>query len=163
MTRAILFVLGATRIALVLGSGIFILVLLWGVFSRYVLNAAVPWIDELAIFLMIWLVFLGIGVAAHERAHIGMLAARDALPPAARRGVVLLGDLLMIAFLAVAAYEGTRLAVSVIPQRSAALRLSFFWPYLSIPVGAALMILQLLLVGVRDFRGPGRGAGGAGA
>jgi TRAP-type C4-dicarboxylate transport system permease small subunit len=52
------------------------------------------------------------------------------------------------------AYQGTVLAITVIPQKSAALRLSFFWPYMSIPFGAGLMIIQLLLVAVRDFLQP---------
>jgi hypothetical protein len=67
---------------------------------------------------------------------------------------LLLTNLLMIAFLAVVAYQGTVLATTVIPQKSAALRLSFFWPYMAIPFGAGLMIIQLLLVVARDFVHP---------
>jgi TRAP-type C4-dicarboxylate transport system permease small subunit len=119
-----------------------------------VLNIAVAWVEELAVYCMIWLVFLGIGVAASERAHIGMLFLRDSLPMSVKKYVLLLTNLLMIAFLAVVAYEGTILAMTVIPQKSAALRLSFFWPYMGIPVGAALMMIQLLLVTVRDFLHP---------
>lgn len=154
IARLILLLLEGTKRVMVAASTVFVLILLWGVFSRYVLNVAVAWVEELAVYFMIWLVFLGIGVAASERGHIGMLFVRDSLPIAVRKYVVLLTNLLMIAFLAVVAYQGTILAITVIPQKSAALRLSFFWPYMSIPVGAALMIIQLLLVAVRDFLHP---------
>lgn len=154
IARAILLLLEATKRVMVAAAMVFVLILLWGVFSRYVLNIAVAWVEELAVYLMIWLVFLGISVAAHERAHIGMLFIRDTLPIPIRKYVILLTNLLMIAFLAVVAYEGTILAITVIPQTSAALRLSFFWPYMGIPFGAGLMIIQLALVTVRDFLDP---------
>ena len=154
IARSILLLLEVTKRVMVAGSIIFVLILLWGVFSRYVLNIAVAWVEELAVYCMIWLVFLGIGVAASERAHIGMLFVRDSLPLPIRRYLLLLTYLLVMGFLTVVAYQGTILAIAVIPQKSAALRLSFFWPYMAIPVGAALMIVQLLLVAVRDFLHP---------
>jgi TRAP-type C4-dicarboxylate transport system permease small subunit len=154
IARAIFLLLEGTKRVMVVASVIFVLILLWGVFSRYVLNISVAWVEELAVYFMIWLVFLGIGVAAQERAHIGMLFIRDSLPVPIRKYVILLTNLLMIAFLAVVAYQGTILAINVIPQTSAALRLSFFWPYMAIPFGAGLMIIQLALVTVRDFLHP---------
>jgi TRAP-type C4-dicarboxylate transport system permease small subunit len=154
ISRAILILLNGTKRTIVAASIIFVSILLWGVFSRYVLNIAVAWVEELAVYFMIWLVFLGIGVAASERGHIGMLFIRDSLPMPVKKYVILLTNLLMIGFLAVVAYEGTNLAIAVIPQKSAALRLSFFWPYMSIPAGAVLMIIQLSLVTVRDFLYP---------
>ncbi len=156
ITRAILLLLEATKRTVVAASIVFVLILLWGVFSRYVLNLAVAWVEELAVYFMIWLVFLGISIAASERAHIGMLFVRDSLPAPIRKYVILLTNLIMIGFLVVVAYEGTILAITVIPQKSAALRLSFFWPYMSIPVGAGLMIVQVALVAVQDFFHPDR-------
>jgi TRAP-type C4-dicarboxylate transport system permease small subunit len=151
MARVGAVLLRATRYLIVGLSLAFVLVILWGVVSRYVLNWAVAWTEELAVFLMIWLTFLGISVAAAERAHIGMVTARDRLAPRIRRYVVLLLDMLVLVFLCVVAVEGYRLATSVWSQRSAALRVSFFWPYVSIPVGATLMILQHALIALRDF------------
>ncbi len=156
ISRAILLVLEGTKRVMIAVSAIFIVILLWGVFSRYVLSVAISWVEELAVMLMIWLVFLGIGVAASERSHIGMPIVRDSLPVPVRRFVILLTNLLMMVFLVLVVYQGIYLAISVLPQKSAAMRLSFFWPYMSIPVGAGLMLLQLLLVAVRDFLNPDR-------
>jgi TRAP-type C4-dicarboxylate transport system permease small subunit len=161
MTSALLVLLRLTKGVIVVIAIVFLAILLWGVFSRYVLNVAIAWVEELAIFLMIWLVFLGISVAAHERGHIGMFIVRDLLPGAMRRWVILAMDCLTVLFLLVVAVEGTHLARSVIPQTSAALRVSFFWPYMSIPLGAALMLLQTCLVAVRDFRTGAPEAGGS--
>jgi TRAP-type C4-dicarboxylate transport system permease small subunit len=94
-------------------------------------------------------------VPAAEHHHtIGQRGRRIKRELPVRKYVLLLTNLLMIAFLAVVAYQGTVLATTVIPQKSAALRLSFFWPYMAIPFGAGLMIIQLLLVAARDFVHP---------
>ena len=36
-------------------------------------------------------------------------------------------------------------------RRTATLEISWFWPYLAIPVGAGLMLLNMLLLAIRDL------------
>jgi TRAP-type C4-dicarboxylate transport system permease small subunit len=42
------------------------------VFSRYVLNKPLPWVEEIAIGLFVWLVFIGISSAMKRDSHIGV-------------------------------------------------------------------------------------------
>ena len=47
-----------------------ILIMLWQVISRFVLNLSVPWTDEASRYLWITLAFIGAGAAISENAHI---------------------------------------------------------------------------------------------
>ena len=133
-----------TRLAIVLLSAVFVLIIIYAVASRYLLGFSLVWIEEVARFLLAWIVFLGISVALYERGHMAMIAIHRKLPFRTKKLLDAVFGLFMILFLAVVFYEGLDLALSVIPQISPALEVTYFWPYLSMPVGAALAIVQLL-------------------
>jgi TRAP-type C4-dicarboxylate transport system permease small subunit len=48
-----------------------------------------------------------------------------------------------ILFLAIVAKQGLALALTNLSQLSPAMRIPMFYPYLAVPVGAALMIIEL--------------------
>ena len=50
-------------------------------------------------------------------------------------------------------YEGWGLAVNAWPQRPTSIPISFFWIYLSVPLGSAIMILILAQFWLRAFVG----------
>jgi len=118
------------------------IVVLLGVWYRYVLQRALPWYDEFAEFLLVWLTFYGSVLAMHRGAHIGFETLTDALPPAPRRAAAIFAEsgvlLVQIApwtygwVLAQAASFDTALSLR-------AVRLS--WIYSAIPISAGLMFL----------------------
>lgn len=57
----------------------------------------------------------------------------------------------MVVFLVVMAKEGFRLAMENVVQRSPAMDLPMVIPYLAIPVGAALMILEIAASMLQEF------------
>src|SRR5439155_442002 len=63
-----------------------------GVWFRYVVQRALPWYDEFAEFLLVWLTFYGSALAAHRGAHIGFETLTDSLPPAARRAAAIFAE-----------------------------------------------------------------------
>jgi TRAP-type C4-dicarboxylate transport system permease small subunit len=65
------------------------LIIPYGVFMRYVLNAAPSWPEPAAVLLMIVFSFLGGAAVYRAKVHIAVRAVVDAVPAAARR--VLLG------------------------------------------------------------------------
>ena len=81
------------------GTGIVVIVVIipYGVFTRYVLNSASSWPEPMAILLMIVLSFLSAAVCYREHMHISV-----GLLPSALRGVprMLLGVLIELAMLA---------------------------------------------------------------
>ena len=142
--KIISVLLEITQKLMIIFSIAMISIILYSVFRRYVLNKAVPWSEELAIFLMIWIIYLGISVAAKEESHIGMFVLQDLLADTVKNYLKRFINLLIIIFLTVISYQGIMLSIAVIQQKSPAVRMSFFWPYLSVPVGAILMIVQVV-------------------
>ncbi len=122
------------------------LVVLLGVFTRYLLNDALAWIEELARYSMIWLSWLGGGLALRHGAHIAVQFFTDALPEPARSIVVFLGRAGVFFFLGVCLWYGIDLTSRVSTQSTIALGISMQIPYAAIPVGSLLMAYHLVAV-----------------
>jgi TRAP-type C4-dicarboxylate transport system permease small subunit len=119
-------------------------VVLLQVLLRYVFAAPLVWAEEASVFLMIWVTFIGSGIAIRKKAHIAMTLVADRLPVSIARAVLATSNFAIVAFLAVVAWQGFRLAAFVSDQPSPAMRIPMTWPYLAIPVGALFMIGQVL-------------------
>lgn len=121
------------------------------VFLRYVFNYSLSWGDEVITYSLLWLVFLGGGVAARQGAHISMEAVLTVLSARTQQRNAVLVNLVCAALSAVVGYLGWRLAVAVrsLDQVGAASGLPMFWVYLAIPAGCALMVLGFFEVALR--------------
>jgi TRAP-type C4-dicarboxylate transport system permease small subunit len=134
-----------------------IVIILYGVLSRYVLHHSISWYEELAVMLMIWIVFLGSSIALHQKEHIGMTVLKDKLKPTVKKYFDLGILTIILIFLAIVCYGGFKLAFSVIPQKTPSLRISYFWAYSSLPVGCVLMMVQVLDQIIEILRGKSKG------
>ncbi|SOY89628.1 TRAP transporter large permease [Cupriavidus taiwanensis] len=76
-----------------------ILLLGGGAFARYALHQPVPWTDELAGILFLWLAMLGAIIALDRGSHMQLTTFIKNLPPARRAWVDALGMWLVVAFL----------------------------------------------------------------
>jgi TRAP-type C4-dicarboxylate transport system permease small subunit len=122
------------------------LVVLLGVFMRYVMNDALAWTEELARYTMIWLSWLGGGLALRRGAHIAVEFLVDAMPPAVRAVVVFVGRVAIFCFLGICLWYGLDLTSRVSMQSTIALGISMQVPYAAIPAGALLLAYHLLAV-----------------
>ena len=109
---------------------------------RYVFNVPLPWVEEMTIFLMIWMAFMGAAIGVRRGAHIAMTILVDRMPPRLARICFHATTIAVIAFAGVVAWEGVQLMLSVGNQRSAALALPMTIPYMIVPLGALLVALQ---------------------
>lgn len=62
------------------------------------LGAALFWVDELAIYAMAWMTFLGASAALHYGQNVAVTIVTDALPPAIRLVLARLVDVIVLAF-----------------------------------------------------------------
>ena len=131
---------GLCRLAMALMT---ILVMLQ-VVLRYLFNAPLSWVEEATVYLMIWMAMIGCGIAVRRGAHVAMTVVVEKLPRRFTRVMAPCSQLAMFTFLLVVAWQGLLLAMSVANTYSPALGLSIMWPYLSVPVGAAFMVVQLV-------------------
>lgn len=109
---------------------------------RYVLNVPLVWVEEMTVFLMIWMAFMGAAIGVRRGAHIAMTIIVDRLPTRLAKMLFYASTIAIIAFSAVVVWQGVLLALTVGNQRSAALGIPMTFPYLIVPFGALLIILQ---------------------
>lgn len=158
LDRAIDFVLAALLVAM--AAVVFI-----QVFFRYVLEAALPWPEETARIIIVWLSFLGAYMAMRERKHIGFGVLVEKLPPRPRAVVNLIGRLLVIGFLVVVVKEGARFVREHVDIPMPYTDVSTGWVVYSVfPVAGALMLFQSLVdiaEAVRNLGSRGKGPVGS--
>lgn len=119
---------------------------------RYVANASIPWADEVARYLMIWMTFLGAGLVLRQGGHVAITSLRDALP--GRLQVALRAALvvMLMGFFAYMVWVGWDYMQRARFQRTPALRLSFRLVYAAMPIGFALLMVHLALIAPRFVR-----------
>ena len=113
------------------------------VFVRYVLQKPLfLWTEELARFVLVWMVFLGIGVGVKNDAHFAM----DVLPPmlGKRWGALLriFNDLCMGLILILLVLAGLRFSYFGLFQNSPNMEILMAWVFASIPIGGILRLAQ---------------------
>lgn len=122
------------------------------VLYRYVLEAPLPWSEELARYLMVWLVFLGAGLGVRMKALIGMEAVVNFMPKLLKNISRELVMVFTLCFLTVVFFYGLRLTVMNMSQVSPAMQISMAWPYLAVPTGALLMMANVLVVALERWK-----------
>lgn len=139
-----------TRIFQAVEAALFVLVLsilflvALQVFTRYVLQAAVPWTEEVARMALVWTVMLGAAVSMERKAHyaISFLAAR--MRGRTKVVVTVATDLMGVTFLAVLAVSGTEYVLANLQNVFVATGISRSAVYVAVPLGAALMAFSLI-------------------
>jgi TRAP-type transport system small permease protein len=115
------------------------------VVARYLFNFSVIWVEELTQVQMIWVAYLGAGLALREGRHVAVDTTQDLLPTPLRR---LLRQLIAIAlalFLLALFVLGLQIVAFTWTQETPVLGISAGVPYLAVPLGAAALLLHLLL------------------
>jgi TRAP-type C4-dicarboxylate transport system permease small subunit len=129
-------------------------VILLGVAFRYVLEAPLPWSEELAKLLMLWIVFLGASAGIQRGEHVTIDFLLQRFPPWAVVAVDLAYRGLAAVFLGVVFWFGWSLMLRVgMVAHFPGLGWPEIWRYAAAPVGAALMIVQLVLGAVGRLSG----------
>ncbi len=118
-------------------------VVLLGVLFRYVLEAPLPWSEELARYLMVWGASLGASVAFREGSHIAVTMLVDKLHGLSGKIILKVSQIIVFSFMAIVTVEGFIFAVKVSTQESPAMEISMTWPYLSIPIGCLFIVFEI--------------------
>lgn len=114
------------------------------VWYRFVLNDPLAWSEELARYLFVWISFLGSAVGVRMQVHLGIDLIDKILSPRGRKIMTIGVNILIQIFLVVVIYWGIRILKVVQFQKSASMGIPMTYPYLAVPVGSALMLLNSL-------------------
>jgi TRAP-type C4-dicarboxylate transport system permease small subunit len=125
--------------------------MLAGVFLRYVMVEITDWLDldpvnffwveEVGEFSLTWLTMIGAAVGIADRIHFTLHVLTHHLPPRIQRVVYVINHLLIAGFGGLAAWFGTRLAITNSALTSPALQINLGWVYAAVAVGGALIVL----------------------
>ncbi|GAB7386416.1 hypothetical protein BSNK01_02510 [Bacillaceae bacterium] len=132
-----------------------------GVIFRYFLDAPLSWSDELAIFSLVWVTFIGGSMSIKRQQAAAVTFLMERLSGTARRVLLAIGGFSVVAFCLYAFYlAATWLSSpSIWFEKSDAMFIPMFYPYLCIPLGLLGMFIhsvdQLLHI---LFRTDGEGA-----
>lgn len=128
----------------------FTTIVVYVVFSRYLLNSTPRWAEELPRLLLVWLTFIGT-ISAFARGNHFRAGLADILIEAKslRAAVRLLAVLATVVFLIVLGVNGARLTAITWSHSTTALSLPVGLFYLALPVCCILSLLALALGGWR--------------
>ena len=129
-----------------------LLVMLAQVFFRYVLNSSLQWSEELAVWGMVWMVFVGSVLLVRRSEHISITTLVRLVPSPARPYLIIFNKAAMLVFLVIIGYYGVEVFGGTFHARSPSIGLSTRWIKLAIPTGAVLMAVVSVHVIVEDLR-----------
>ena len=143
-------------------TGVMTAIITYAVVARYVLRQPVGWSEEFSNYLMVWAVFLGAAYALKEDAHIGVDLLLSKLPPRVKSFFLLFHCVIGLIFCSILLCKGVELVRYSIDlgNRSIATSFPLFIPQLAVPVGSAMLILQLFAQAIKLIPGLQGKAGG---
>ena len=134
----------------------FVAVVFLQVISRNILRVSMDWTSEVALLTFVWSVMSGSAVALSMRRHymVDLISARHVK---LNKGVLILSDLLVMAFILSLIWGGARFAFLGGYRLTTALEIPRFWLFVSLPISAFFMLtfnVENLLIDIKDFRAP---------
>jgi TRAP-type C4-dicarboxylate transport system permease small subunit len=119
----------------------FIVLALLQIITRYVMNAPLQWTEEVAVFVLIWMTYIGGWVLLRKNAHVRLEIVESLLPPSAVRIVDLFWNLIILGILCVLIYAGIKFLPIVQSDKTPALQVSYAYVFAIIPLSCAVMAL----------------------
>ena len=118
-----------------------ILIVLYSVFSRYILNASIAWAEEMSRFIFVSVVCIGAVTAYFREEHLGLDILIKLLPESVHKYVDVVKYVLILFITAFMTWGGWRLMMESFDSVSPALRIRVGYIYMILPVFSALLCL----------------------
>ncbi len=119
---------------------------MWNVTARYFFAFSLNWAEELASMIMIWIAFLGAGLAMRDGQIVAIETLFEYIPKRAAQYVRALVALIVIVFMGCLVYLGFSYSDATMNQLSPSLRWPLGLVYLAVPIGSILFILHFVAI-----------------
>ena len=118
------------------------------VVMRYVFSMPTSWSDEIAIYAMLWSVYLSVSWAVRERAHIRVMNFINIFPKSVSLAITIFSDFIWLLFGVLMTYQSILLNITFWHDsyQSPALSIEQKWPYMCLIVGFGLMTFRIVQV-----------------
>mgnify|MGYP001814799280 CR=1 FL=1 len=121
------------------------------VFFRYVLRDSIPWSAEVARYLFISVVFLGLSSAYRRGEHLGFTVLMERSNAKWTSIILMVIHLLVMVLMIILVVFGYKAAVHAGRQISPGLQVKMSVPYAIVPIGAFLVTVQLIPILLREW------------
>lgn len=138
------------RIGSVLCAGLFgtmTIVVILGVFFRYVINSPLSWAEEVSRYLMIWGASVGISLGVRAEEHVGLTVILDSLKSKPVRMIFhTIIFVMVMGFVGVMFYYSLAMTRDGKSMQTQSMDLSMVLPFAAVPVAMALAAAQLVIM-----------------
>lgn len=117
------------------------LIVFFGVVMRYAFNNEPPYVEQLALLLVISVSMFGAAAVAHDAGHIGLDSLVDRLSPVVRHWIARLVAVSTLVFAIVILYGAWEMAKSTHDNQIPTLGISEAWRYLPLIIAGGLIAL----------------------
>ena len=132
------------------------------VFNRFVLKTPLAWSEDLAMLLFQWVVFLGAALGVKRVRHFGIELVVRKFPERVRHRVELLTPAVMAIVALVMIVQGWILLTFNRTRTFPTMDLTYTWAFLPIPLAGVLILIYLVQLEIRRWRGDPPAEGGHG-
>lgn len=139
------------RLIIGLSMLVMLVVIAYQVILRYIFKASNIWSEELARYLMCYVVLLGAAIATRKYAHLQVDFLINMLKPRARCIAMCVCTLAGMVFLGYFFVYGVELCKSTMTSISSGTGIPMSYAYACLPIGAALMMLSSLEVILKEL------------
>jgi len=117
------------------------IVVIYGVVMRYAFNDAPPYVEQVALLLVISVAMFGAAAGVHDSGHIGLDSAVKMLPEKAQFWCFVICDVLTIVFALVLLWGSLEMGISTHRDTIPTLGISEAYRYLPVMIAGVLIVL----------------------
>lgn len=132
------------------------------VFNRFVLKTPLAWSEDLAMLLFQWVVFLGAALGVKRMRHFGIELVVRKFPERMRHWVEVLTPVVMAIVALVMIVQGWTILTFNRNRTFPTMDLTYTWAFLPIPLAGLLILIYLVQLEIRRWRGDPQAEGGHG-
>lgn len=118
---------------------------------RYVFSGGFSWAEEITVFFMAWMTFLGSAIAIKQAEHISVDILVQKMPERLRIIMQLISKAFILLFVSIFMYYGYLYAINSANYNSNVLNIPLVYPRVSIAIASFIMIIHLIHQLLVDF------------
>lgn len=122
---------------------------------RFALDGGLPWCEEVARILFIWISWLGISLGEKKGEHIKVSMLTDRFKGNTQKYVLIFSDILALIIVLIFLYEGISVTGQIMAMgtKTAALKIPRWLIYMAMPFSCSIMSIRLIKAIVYRFKG----------
>ena len=123
-----------------------VILVVWQVFTRYILKNPSTWSEELVSYLFAWMALFGASLTVSERGHMNIPVVVEKMSPAMQKFLALLAEVIIFLFSAVVlVWGGYAISNLAMGQMTSSLGIAVGVFYIALPISGVLnMIFSLI-------------------